>query len=118
MDLFVFTFKDNNNTRVEITAPSKTQAKRMVQNYQLGGGVLRYDSHRPETAEEAAARRKRGKEQKAREEQQRAKEPRIIKKRLAYGRNDRCPCGSGKKVKHCCARKPDGPRPKTEQPSS
>ena len=23
----------------------------------------------------------------------------------AIGRNDPCPCGSGKKFKHCCARK-------------
>lgn len=23
----------------------------------------------------------------------------------AVGRNDPCPCGSGKKFKHCCARK-------------
>lgn len=24
------------------------------------------------------------------------------------GRNDRCPCGSGRKYKHCCERKADG----------
>lgn len=24
------------------------------------------------------------------------------------GRNDRCPCGSGKKYKHCCQAKKDG----------
>jgi hypothetical protein len=28
-----------------------------------------------------------------------------VGRRKAYGRNDKCPCGSGKKVKHCCARK-------------
>lgn len=104
-DLFVFTFKDGNNTNIEITAPSKSQARKMVQHYNLGGGVPRYDSHRSETAEEAAARRSRTKERKQQEQQQQAAEPRVVRKRLAYGRNDRCPCGSGKKVKHCCARK-------------
>jgi len=29
---------------------------------------------------------------------------RLAGRRKAYGRNDRCPCGSGRKVKHCCAR--------------
>jgi len=26
----------------------------------------------------------------------------------AAGRNDRCPCGSGRKHKHCCAKKTGG----------
>ena len=30
------------------------------------------------------------------------------------GRNERCPCGSGKKYKHCCARKPRTPAPAVE----
>ncbi|BDD86671.1 SEC-C metal-binding domain-containing protein [Desulfofustis limnaeus] len=33
------------------------------------------------------------------------------------GRNERCPCGSGKKYKHCCARKPQL-RPVVQQPQS
>jgi len=28
---------------------------------------------------------------------------RIAGRRKAHGRNDQCPCGSGKKVKRCCA---------------
>ena len=31
------------------------------------------------------------------------------------GRNDPCPCGSGKKFKKCCAHKPLGPRKITVQ---
>lgn len=31
------------------------------------------------------------------------------------GRNDPCPCGSGKKFKKCCANKPLGPRKITVQ---
>lgn len=27
---------------------------------------------------------------------------------MKTGRNDTCPCGSGKKFKHCCLRKGDG----------
>jgi hypothetical protein len=33
---------------------------------------------------------------------------------MKLGRNDKCPCGSGKKYKRCCANKPkraDGPKP-------
>jgi hypothetical protein len=30
------------------------------------------------------------------------------------GRNERCPCGSGKKYKHCCARRPQKPTPAVE----
>jgi len=33
---------------------------------------------------------------------------------MKIGRNDKCPCGSGKKYKRCCANKPqgvDGPKP-------
>lgn len=31
---------------------------------------------------------------------------RIVGKRKAAGRNDPCPCGSGRKTKYCCARRP------------
>ena len=34
------------------------------------------------------------------------------------GRNDPCPCGSGKKYKKCCAKKALGPRKVTVQQSS
>ncbi|MBE0584099.1 MAG: SEC-C domain-containing protein [Desulfofustis sp.] len=30
------------------------------------------------------------------------------------GRNERCPCGSGKKYKQCCARRPQSPTPVVE----
>jgi hypothetical protein len=30
---------------------------------------------------------------------------RLAGRRKAYGRNDQCPCGSGKKVKRCCGRR-------------
>lgn len=31
--------------------------------------------------------------------------PRLCPRKSARGRNDPCPCGSGKKYKHCCMRK-------------
>ncbi|MDD7267504.1 MAG: SEC-C metal-binding domain-containing protein [Lachnospiraceae bacterium] len=33
-----------------------------------------------------------------------AKQMGVIKKAPKIGRNDQCPCGSGKKYKHCCGR--------------
>lgn len=100
-DLLVFTFKDDKGNSVQITAPSKTKAREAVKSIDLGG-VLRYDSHRPETVDERSARQARNKERAEKERPAAgAPAPRIVRKRLAYGRNDRCPCGSGKKVKRC-----------------
>ena len=37
---------------------------------------------------------------------------------LRVGRNDRCPCGSGRKFKHCCELKQARPTPSTAAPST
>jgi preprotein translocase subunit SecA len=31
--------------------------------------------------------------------------PELARPRIQAGRNDKCPCGSGKKFKNCCMRK-------------
>lgn len=100
-NLFVFTFKDKNGNFTEITAPSKTQARERAKDIIFGGGALRYVSHRPETPEERKARHDRSKRRDEEAAAKRATAPRIVGRRKAFGRNDRCPCGSGKKVKHC-----------------
>lgn len=99
----VFTFKDSNNNKIEITAPSKSQAVKSLKRTCQGMGVFRYESDRPETRDEFLARygRQRQREARARE----AVSPKPLRRRKAFGRNDRCPCGSGKKVKRCCARR-------------
>ena len=38
------------------------------------------------------------------------KERKPFNREKAIGRNDSCPCGSGKKFKHCCQRLPKGQR--------
>ncbi|MBQ1565441.1 MAG: SEC-C domain-containing protein, partial [Clostridia bacterium] len=30
--------------------------------------------------------------------------PKVLKRSMKIGRNDPCPCGSGKKYKNCCGR--------------
>jgi preprotein translocase subunit SecA len=37
-----------------------------------------------------------------------AKSPSATKPQTRVGRNDPCPCGSGKKYKHCCGKKERG----------
>lgn len=102
MDLIVFTFKDDRNNSVQILAPSKTQACKMVKRINFGG-VMRCVEQRPMTADEVKQRAASA----VRPARSQALDggPRLVRKRLAFGRNDRCPCGSGKKVKHCCARR-------------
>ena len=104
--MFVFTFKDfKSNNTVEITAPTKTAARQMVGRMQMGDSIFRYESHREETEAEWYARINRNKQRAANARAEQRRGPRILKKRKAFGRNDRCPCGSGKKVKHCrCTR--------------
>ena len=98
----VFKFKDDKNNNVEITAPSKTQARNMAKMMMQGNGSeLRFDSQRPETSGERGARLQRKRKKELEDQVRQSRQPRIIRRRKAYSRNDRCPCGSGKKVKHC-----------------
>lgn len=99
--MFVYTFEDGNENRHEITAPSKTKAREAAKRINLGGGPLRYVGHRLETREERSARHRRNDEQAEKAKRDAQLAPRIVRRRKAFGRNDRCPCGSGKKVKHC-----------------
>lgn len=102
--LRVFTFKDKNNNSVEVTAPSKTQARKFVERAYSGFGVLRYDSDRVETENEFIAHYGRDKQRAVAREQQ-AAVPKAERCRKVYDPNDRCPCGSGKKFKRCCGRR-------------
>jgi preprotein translocase subunit SecA len=104
--MLVFTFKGSNNNTIEITAPSKTAAKGMVKRICPDDTTFRYESHRKETEEEWFARRNRQMQRAADAQAEQRRLPKIVGKRKAFSRNDRCPCGSGKKVKHCwCTRK-------------
>lgn len=105
-NLTVFTFRDANGNSMEFTAPSKSQASKMAKRVMFGGGALRYHSERPETDEERKARRLREKNRREQVEKEEATKPKILRRRKAAGRNDRCPCGSGRKVKHCCGADP------------
>ncbi len=117
-ELFVFTFSDGSGNKIEITAPSKTKAKEQAKRVNMGGGVLRCVDQRPATVEEVARSRKASKERAEREKQTAATTPRIIRRRKAFGRNDRCPCGSGKKVKHCRCQEKNHAIPKQEAKGS
>ena len=99
--MFVFVFKDSNNNKIEITAPSKTKARKMVKNMHVGDSVFRFDSCRNETEDEWMAREGRNRQREANAQHEQTIKPKILKRRKAFGRNDRCPCRSGKKVKYC-----------------
>ncbi len=96
----LFTFKGPENNFIEMTAPSLSQAQKMVKRIRPGE-VFRLESREPANA--------------AIRLPSMVKNPLFQlpsipkpKRRRAYRRNDQCPCGSGKKVKHCCA----SPRPR------
>lgn len=114
-NLTVFTYKDGNGNTFQFTAPSKSQASKMAKRVSVGGGFLRYDGERPETDDELRNRRLRAKRQREQSERQEATRPRVVRRRKAAGRNDRCPCGSGRKVKHCCGADPSRFRRKAVQ---
>ena len=99
--MFVFTFKDSNNNKIELTAPTKTDALKMAKRVQMGGSAPKYESHRQETEEEWFARMNRARKERVKAQDEQAAKPRLVRRRKAFSRNDRCPCGSGKKVKHC-----------------
>ena len=105
----VFTFIGSNNNRIEITAPSKSQAMKLLKRSCQGMGVFRYESYRPETQDEFLARYGRQRQREAEVRMKQATAPRPVGRRKAFGRNDKCPCGSGKKVKRCCARRGSSP---------
>ena len=44
-----------------------------------------------------------------REQEERARWTPVVRQGPKVGRNDPCPCGSGKKYKKCCLGKGDGP---------
>ena len=103
-DLNVYTFKDDSNNTFVFTAPSKSQAMKSAKRIH-GNRVLRFESERPETSEERVERIRRGKARREKQKREEAMQPKILRRRKAFGRNDRCPCGSGRKVKHCrCSR--------------
>ena len=99
--LRIFVFTDSNDNRIEILAPSKSKAKEMVGRVRVGGGSFHYEGEREETRTEFLQRLGRERKRAAEERERVAAQPRLVKRRKAFGRNDRCPCGSGKKVKHC-----------------
>jgi len=100
-NLIVFTFIDEkNNNTVELTAPSKSQAMKRVKTIGMEG--LRYDSQRPETNDECLARMGRDRKRQQEQDIKDAETPKVLRRRKAFSRNDKCPCNSGKKVKHCC----------------
>lgn len=110
-DMFVYTFKDGTGNSNEIVAPNKTKARLMAKGMDFGGGAFRYESHRPETKDERTARIRRNREAAEKRDEASRTAPKPMGKRRRYRRNDKCPCGSGKKVKHCCVRKGVQPKP-------
>ncbi len=70
--------------------------------------MLRIRPMRPEEVEELEAKRRRKQEQELRMshgEEEAAKPKPVKRKTKKIGRNEPCPCGSGKKYKKCCGRK-------------
>lgn len=103
--LRVFVFKDSNDNRMEFTAPSKTKARKRLGSVHPDPSSFEYVGEREETQEEFVARIGRERKRAVELRDKQATTPRLVRRRKAFGRNDRCPCGSGKKVKHCrCSR--------------
>ena len=112
--MLLFVFKDSKNNSIEITAPSKVQAMKMLKATSMGGGSFRYDSHREETPDEwrarmdrAAHKKQQGTGAEMRRAVARATGPPagLVGRRKRIGANHPCLCGSGRKYKRCCGRR-------------
>lgn len=112
--MLMFIFKDSKGNSIEITAPSKTQAMKMLKRVNIGDASFRYDSHREETRDERCARMARDvlKRERRAEAAMKQAVARVgsrpmgpARRRRKIGPNHRCPCGSKKKYKRCCGRR-------------